>query len=131
MIEAARLAISEAQTTDNAVIVDKSADRPTRLDTAGSLADARGQPFVDQSRSAGRIGEAIDKRRVPAAADSHGRPDRRGQRELLDSLSGEIGVEITARDAPELLAVRLEEDLEQAATESLDYPALERPLESF
>jgi hypothetical protein len=51
---------------------------------------------------------------------------RRAQRQVLDPLGGPLRLQLGARDTPDLLRVRLEEDPEQATAEPVGHPVLER-----
>src|SRR5262245_16330872 len=50
---------------------------------------------------------------------------RFAQRQILDPLRGPIGGDLIARDAPDLLGVRLEENLVEAVAETIGDPLLE------
>ena len=51
--------------------------------------------------------------------------DRPRERQALDALRGPFGADLGARDAPHLLRVGLEEDLEQPLAEAVGDPLLE------
>lgn len=100
---------------------------PLEVDGPARLAHGRGHPLVDHPCPAVRVGEAVDERPVLAALPEPERVlCRLEERELLDPLRGEVGVELATGDPPELFAVRLEEDLEEPPAEAPHDPGLER-----
>ncbi len=77
-----------------------------------------------------RVVEAVDQRldhlAVPLASrGQEGVQDGADQVESLDPLRGPFGGDFRGGHAPDLLGVRLEEDLEQHAAEAVDDPVLE------
>ena len=107
------------------VVMDDAAHRRVQLDAAAMFRDALGHPFVDHAGAAGGIGELIDERLVPILAQAERGLDRFAEREFLDPLGGEVGVELIAGDAPQLFAVRFEEHLEEPPAEAADHPRFE------
>src|SRR6185295_2386025 len=99
--------------------------RALEVDAAAALAEELRHPFVDEAGAAARVGEAFGERLVAPGAEGEGVLDRLEEGELLDPLGGEVRVQLRAGDAPQLLAVGLEEDLEEAAAEARHHPLLE------
>ena len=102
--------------------MDDAADRLFQMDRTAHFLDALGHAFVHAAGAADGVGKLIDQSFMLMLADAEGRLDRLAQREFLDALGGEVGVERVARNAPQLLAVGLEEHIEQTPAEATDHP---------
>ena len=93
---------------------------------AAVLDDRRAHRLPHLPRAEARIVELRDQalHLVSLVAEER-RPGSGEEGEALDPLGGPFGADLRGRHAPELLGVRLEEELEQAPSEAIRDPVLE------
>ncbi len=96
---------------------------------AAELLDVVGHLLPHLAGAVAGVVELGDQRLdLVAPVAEEGRLRRREERQALDPLGRPLGADLGGRDAPDLLGVGLEEEVEQALAEAVGDPLLERVL---
>ena len=96
-------------------------------DFAARLGDPVAEGFPHHSGAEPRIIEFVDQAGGVVRTGNRV-PDSLAQRQILDPLGCPVGADLIARDAPDLLRVRLEEVPEEATAEAVGDPLVESGL---
>ena len=114
---------------DLVALDDEPLDRRPGADVAAERADLVGHRLPHLAGAVARVVELLDQALDLVALVPEERGLRgRGEREPLDPLRRPLGAQLGGRHAPDLLRVRLEEELVEAAAEAVRHPLLVRLL---